>query len=286
MLRIAITGPQGFIGRHLIQALAHHQLVLMDRSKGADVRDLSSLEAFGPLDIIIHLAALSYVPDSYDNPHGFYESNAAGTLNVLELARKAKARVIHLSSYIYGHPQYLPIDEEHPLEAANPYAHSKLISEEFCRAYTTHHNCDVCIIRPFNLYGPGQDSKFVIPKMVQSALRREPIELFDLRPKRDYLYVTDLVSLICRIIDNPVPGLVTVNAGSGESTSLSAVASIIAELLGRQIEIIDAKRPRPNEILDCIASTERANSLYGWSSSTSLQDGLSKVISDLVSCTK
>ena len=86
-----------------------------------------------------------------------------GTVHVLEAARRFEVPVTHISSYVYGQPEYLPIDEDHPVKAENPYMHSKIFAEQACEFYKKNFNLQVCIMRPFNLYGKGQKSNFLIP---------------------------------------------------------------------------------------------------------------------------
>src|SRR5262245_49294908 len=91
--------------------------------------DTPSLEG---VDHIVHLAALSYVPESWKKPTAFYQTNVMGTLHVLEAARKSEVPITHISSYVYGQPEYLPIDEDHPVKAENPYMQSKIFAEQAC----------------------------------------------------------------------------------------------------------------------------------------------------------
>jgi len=137
MLKVAITGSRGFVGRAIVNRLKDLEvgLIEIDFELGYDMTDWNSLSNIVHFDVLIHLAAKTYVPDSFKNPESFYKTNVIGTLNALELCRKYKAKMIYTSSYVYGNPQYLPIDETHLVNAFNPYAQSKLLGEDLCKAY-------------------------------------------------------------------------------------------------------------------------------------------------------
>jgi len=133
-MKIGVTGSSGFIGSKLCLKLKklNIDVVCLDIKDGFDITDRQQIQAVEKIDMLVHLAAKSYVPDSYLFPYEFYHLNVFGTINALELCRIHNAKMIFVSSYLYGHPQYLPIDEQHPVSACNPYAHTKLISEQIC----------------------------------------------------------------------------------------------------------------------------------------------------------
>src|SRR5262245_10352960 len=131
---ILVTGASGFVGRHLTGALRRlgHRVLTHSTSDG----DLARVEPQSEgVDHVYHLAARSYVPDSWNRPFAFYEVNVLGIVNVLEFCRKNGASLTLLSSYMYGKPDWLPISEDHPLRPFNPYGHSKLLAEEVAGFY-------------------------------------------------------------------------------------------------------------------------------------------------------
>jgi nucleoside-diphosphate-sugar epimerase len=131
---------------------------------------------FGSVRHVFHLAGKAFVPESWQAPHGFYEVNVLGTANVLDFCRRQSASVTLISSYVYGKPLRLPIDEDHPLEPFNPYSHTKILAEEIGRYYAAQFGVPVFIVRPFNVYGPGQDRRFLIPTLIpgsRSSLRTD-----------------------------------------------------------------------------------------------------------------
>ena len=163
-MKILVTGFSGFIGTYLVEKLKqyNHELILLDISNGVDICDWKQIKQYNNIDVIIHLANLSFVPASYSDPQNFYTTNYLSTLNMLELCRKNNARLIFFSSYVYGQPQYQPIDEVHPIQAFNPYAQTKVICESLCEGYFRDFGVPITIFRPFNIYGIGQHPDFYI----------------------------------------------------------------------------------------------------------------------------
>ena len=178
-MKLAITGCNGFIGSHLVKRLLKdgHDLIKIDFNYGYDLTDWSSLQSLEKFDVLFHLAAKSYVPESYDNPQPFYYTNIVGTLNALELCRLHNAKMIYTSSYVYGQPKYLPIDEEHLVIPFNPYAQSKIIGEDLCKAYHRDFGLNVLTIRPFNIYGTGQSGRLYYPNYPRTGkIRNNKLE--------------------------------------------------------------------------------------------------------------
>ena len=199
---IAVTGSSGFTGKKLVKYLTslNHEVIKIDMVEGLDATDFNSLKEIPKFDIIYHLAAKSYVPDSYQKPQEFYSTNFNSTLNTLELCKKYNAKYVYISSYVYGNPQYLPVDENHPIVAFNPYADTKLLGENLCRSYNKFFDLRTIIVRPFNIYGPGQTPNFLISSIFRQATEGK-IELNDPTPKRDVIFIDDLIRLYACLID-------------------------------------------------------------------------------------
>jgi UDP-glucose 4-epimerase len=167
-----LTGGTGFVGTHLRERLAARELpvTLLARNPEAvtaranesvvqgDITDPESRDVSG--DTVVHLAADTNVPGSVERPTRAWEINADGTQNVLEAARNADAeRFCYVSTAsVYGPPTYLPIDEAHPMNPAEPYGASKLAGDRLTAAYASAYDLSTVIVRPFNLFGPGQPS--------------------------------------------------------------------------------------------------------------------------------
>ena len=202
-MRIVITGSSGFIGTRLVPRLkqAGHDVVSIDIRDGIDITNWDQIQGIASFDLLIHLAALTFVPDSYLNPRKMYLLNVLGTLNMLQLCHKNKAKMIFTSSYVYGVPKYMPIDEEHPIVAFNPYSQSKLIGEQLCSAYNRDFGIPIIIFRPFNLYGLGQNENFLISLIIKQLKEKREVLLKDPRPKRDFIHVDDVVNAYCKAVD-------------------------------------------------------------------------------------
>ena len=274
---ILVTGATGFIGRYLVRALkARGHAVRAHSSAQGDIAHCSlPIEGIGH---VFHLAAKTFVPESWTNPQGFYSANVMGTVNVLEHCRHKRTPVTLVSSYVYGQPQRLPISEDHPLGANNPYAHTKVLAEEVGRFYEMDFGMRVVIVRPFNMYGPGQTPPFLIPTIVEQALdpSAREIRLKDLRPRRDYVYVDDAIELLLSTLGENVKGVY--NLGSGESASVAEVGGLIRRAVGTDKPVVSDEQPRPQEVMDVRADISRAASELGWHPTTSLAEGIGKVV--------
>jgi nucleoside-diphosphate-sugar epimerase len=278
--RILVTGAGGFVGRRLVRTL---------REKGADVlapaRDtLDVVLGVFPdqqVDRVVHLAARSFVPESWVDPIGFYRVNAQGTVNILDFCRRTGASLVHVSAYCYGQPAMLPISESAPLRPNNPYALSKAAAEGACRFFSEYYGTALTILRPFNIYGPGQPPQFLIPHIVEQALDAALAEITveDDTPRRDYVYVDDFVAAICAVCAAPTPGPVY-NVGSGESYSVAEVASLIRQIAGVDKPVVSRGNRRPSEIADVVADITAIRREVGWSPSVGLLQGLKNVVAE------
>lgn len=279
-MRIAVTGTSGFLGSVVVPLLEHagHEIVSINRKEGMDITDWQAVKMIKDFDVLIHLAAQSYVPDAYTDPHSFYNTNVSGTLNMLELARLNKARFIYISSYVYGHPQYLPIDELHPLEAVNPYGQSKLTGEDLCKAYYRDFKLDTTIFRPFNIYGAGQGIHFLIPKIISLVKADKVVELFDPRPKRDYVHVKDVAKAILLAVEKNATGFEVFNLGGGISYSPQEVITMLETMIGKKIAVSYLNKHRPNEIMDTLCNNAKAKKYLGWEPCMSFYTGLQEML--------
>ncbi len=280
-MRILITGFSGFIGSYLTKKLQElqHELILCDLSNGINICNWDEIKEIKNLDFVVHLANLSYVPASYQEPKKFYEVNYLGTLNMLELCRLNNAKLIYFSSYMYGHPQYQPIDEQHPIQAYNPYSQTKVICESLCEGYNRDFMVPVTIFRPFNIYGKGQNSDFLIPTIINQA-KSGKIIIKDDRPKRDYIHVNDIVEAVssAMFIKNESSNYQIFNLGTGKSNSVKDVIDKVCQLYNHTVEYQCTNETRQNEVLDTIADISKIKNNLGWEPKISLFEGLKSMI--------
>lgn len=278
-MKVAVAGSEGFVGLHVCKLLEieGHNVVRIDISNGADLCNRDIIDKIGPIDCFIHLANLVYVPASYENPEIFYRVNYLTTLNSLEICRKYGARLIYASSYIYGPPRYLPVDERHPISPFNPYAQTKVICEKMCEGYHRDFNVRVSILRPFNIYGVGQKGKLLIPEIVgQLKDGRDIIQLKASSPRRDYINIEDVASaFIACINDRNDYGIY--NVCSGESVSVKEITEIINKHLKRKAVFLFSESDRPSEVNETRGSCDKLKSL-GWSPSISFEEGIVKIL--------
>jgi UDP-glucose 4-epimerase len=277
-MKILITGHTGFIGRYLHKKLSktEHTLVLADISTGIDICDWQQVEQFKDIDTIIHLANLSFVPASYEQPKRFYNTNYISTLNMLEICRLQGSKLIFFSSYLYGHPQYQPIDEQHPIQAFNPYSQTKIICESLCEGYNRDFKVPITIFRPFNIYGSGQNPDFLIPSIINQA-KKGKIVIKDDRPKRDYIHVEDIVNAVVTAIEKQNNSINIYNLGTGISHSVKEIVEIVQGLSNTKIEYQCTHETRANDIMDTIADISKTKKELCWEPRINITEELKKM---------
>ena len=278
-MKVAVSGSDGFIGRYVCKQLLidGHVIVPLDITNGMDLCDSKVIDLVPEIDCFIHLANLVYVPDSYLNPAKFYHVNYLTTLNALEVCRKWNARLVYISSYIYGTPQYLPVDEAHPVFPFNPYSQTKVICEKLCMGYHRDFGVNVSIMRPFNIYGVGQKGKLLIPEIIgQLKEGKTFVQLKAATPRRDYISVVDVARaiVVCSKISVPFG---TYNVCSGESVSVLEITEIINRHLKKKVEFGFTASDRPNEVDETKGSCEKLKGL-GWQPSASFEKGIIDIL--------
>ncbi|MGI6285526.1 SDR family NAD(P)-dependent oxidoreductase [Neomoorella humiferrea] len=257
-MRILVTGAGGFIGSHLterlvkeghkVRAFVHYNSSntwgWLEESEvkddievfAGDIRDYDSVRAaMRGIEVVFHLAALIGIPYSYVTPVAYIRTNIEGTYNICQAAREEGVRrVIHTStSEVYGTARYVPIDEEHPLQAQSPYAASKIGADHVALSFYRSFDLPVTVVRPFNTYGPRQSARAVIPAIITQLLSgQEEIKLGNLAPTRDFNFVADTVNGFIRagMATNTVGEVV--NIGSGREISIGDLVELIGQLIG------------------------------------------------------
>lgn len=279
-MRIAVSGSGGFVGRHVCKCLEEkgYTIVPLDILDGKDMCNPTIIEEVPQVDCFIHLANLVYVPASYQNPVKFYSVNYLSTLHALEICRKYGAKFIYISSYIYGTPQFLPVSEEHPVNPFNPYAQTKIICEKLCEGYNRDFNIKTSIVRPFNIYGYGQEGKLLIPEIItQLKERKKHIQLKAGSPRRDYIHVMDLAKAICACINDPSDYSVY-NVCSGKSVSVKEITEVINNNLKEKVIFDFSESDRPNEVDETMGSYSKIEKRLGWTPSISFEEGIKQMI--------
>ncbi len=299
--RVLVTGADGFIGSHLVEALvaqgadvrafclynSQGSLGWLDGSKAkfeprlGDVRDPRFVEAACEgMEYVFHLAALIAIPYSYSAPESFVQTNVMGTLNVLEgVRRRGVKRLIHTStSEVYGTPKELPIRETHPLSAQSPYAASKLAADQLALSFHRSYETPVVVVRPFNTYGPRQSTRAVLPTILTQLLAgKKQLELGSLETRRDMTYVSDTVEgLIAGANAANVIGEV-IQLGTGKAVSIGEMVTACCKALNVEATVKqDPRRLRPpaSEVQVLLSDPGRAKAELGWQAKVELEDGL------------
>lgn len=278
MTKILVTGASGFIGKNLISKLRTSECEITEvSSTEGDIADKSTWSNFESAEVLIHLAGDTFVPDSWNKPERFMKTNFLGTVCALDYCRHHNARLVYLSSYLYGNPIKLPISESAPLVANNPYALSKKLAEEVCKFYSDFYGVKITIFRPFNVYGRGQSEQFLIPSIINQARTGKIIRVKDLEPKRDYIHIEDLVDAIIKAVAMPLEFDVF-NIGVGVSYSAAELIDIIQNIMGTSLDVQVAGEKRIGEIMDTQADITRALEILDWTPKFSLRTGLEKML--------
>lgn len=306
--RVLVTGAGGFLGSHLVEALAAEgarvrafirytsrgdlgllaclppeRLEAIEIARG-DLKDSAAvLQAMDGCEIVFHLGAMISIPYSYLHPREVVETNVLGTLNVLEGARRTRPRrLIHASSSeVYGTAQTVPMTEQHPLRAQSPYAASKIGADKLAESYHRSFDVPVTTVRPFNTYGPRQSARAVVPTIILQALTGEEIRLGSLHPRRDFTFARDTVHgfLLAASSERSVGR--ELHLGSDHEVSIAELAQKILGLMGRAVPIVSDEgrvRPAASEVERLRADPALARELLGWRPRVSLDDGLRETI--------
>jgi UDP-glucose 4-epimerase len=233
-------------------------------------------------DMVCHLAALIAIPYSYQAPGSYLDTNAGGTLNVLEAGRTlGTSRIVCTStSEVYGTARVVPITEEHPLQAQSPYSASKIAADKLAESYHLSFDLPVVTLRPFNTYGPRQSMRAVIPTVIaQLAAGRREIALGSLTPTRDFNFVLDTAHAFQSMLEAPLGEVAghTFNAGSGVEISVSDTVELIAALMDVDVDIrVEDQRLRPerSEVTRLVSDSTAIERAASWKPSHTLAEGL------------
>lgn len=305
--RVCVTGGAGFIGSHIVDGLVHRGArvsVIDDFSNGheanlAAVADRITLHRGSILDaalldravadceLVFHEAALASVPESVEHPLRYAEVNDAGTLALLEAARRAGVRrvVYAASSSAYGDRPESPKQESLAPAPTSPYAVSKLAGEFWLRSHAACYGLETIALRYFNVFGPRQraDSPYsaVIPRFVD-ALRSgsRPTIFGDGTQTRDFVSVFDVAwaNLLAGSVPTPLQGD-AVNIGLGTGTSLLELLGMLGELLGLPSEATFAPA-RAGDVMHSTASIELARTLIGFEPVVGFRKGLELLVAE------
>jgi UDP-glucose 4-epimerase len=317
-MRVLVTGGAGYVGSHTLVELlteGHEAFVIDNLSNGyeealarvkqlankgfgfvkGDICDGQALnKAFADFkpEAVIHFAGLKAVGESVERPLTYYENNVAGSVELLKAmdAHDCKKIVFSSSATVYGTPQYLPLDEDHPVSPVNPYGQTKLMVENILKDWA-HDGRSAIALRYFNPVGAhvsgriGEDPHGIpnnlMPYIAQVAIgKREALQIFgddyatrDGTGERDYIHVTDLAKAHIAALShmNEAAGFAVYNIGTGQGTTVKELLAAYGTAAGRELAFEIVAR-RPGDVASSIASPQKANEALNWSATLSVHD--------------
>ncbi len=321
-MKILVTGGLGYIGSHTVVELLNrnYEVLVVDNLSNSKIevldkidkicgkkpdfyevdlrnkKDLEEVFKNNKIEFVIHFAGLKAVGESVKEPLKYYDNNINGTLVLLELMNKYNVKNIIFSSSatVYGKPEYLPIDEKHPLSTTNPYGATKLFIEEILRdLYKSDNSFNICILRYFNPVGSheshllGEDPNGIpnnlVPYVVKVATKKlDKLSIFgddydtkDGTGVRDYIHVVDLaighVKSLEYMINNK--GIITLNLGTGKGSSVLELVKTFEKVNKIKVPYVITER-RDGDIGTCYADPSLAEKLLGWKAEKNLEDML------------
>lgn len=307
--KVLVTGSDGFIGSHLVEALldAGYEVkafVLynsfntwgwldtfpkekLDKIEvlAGDVRDPNAVRtAMEDVDAVMHLAALIAIPYSYYAPDAYVDTNIKGTLNVLQAAKSLNIErvLVTSTSEVYGTAQYVPIDEKHPFQGQSPYSATKIGADRLAESFYRSFDLPVTIVRPFNTFGPRQSARAVIPTIITQLISgKEEIKLGSLTPTRDFNYVKDTVQGFIEIMKSDRTIGQEINIATQKEISIGQLANELIRQINPEAKIIcDEQRLRPekSEVERLLGNNKKILQLTNWKPKYTFEQGIAETI--------
>ncbi len=303
--KILITGSEGFIGSHVTEFLIKKgyrvkAFILYNSFSSlgwlnnidtklkkniefyfGDVRNFDSVyNGMKGCHAVIHLAALIGIPYSYLTPESYIDTNVKGALNILQSAKQLKLSkvIITSTSEVYGTAQYVPINENHPINPQSPYAASKVSADALAMSFYKSFNMPITIIRPFNTFGPRQSNRAIIPTIINQLIaNKKYIKLGNLNPTRDFSYVDDVANAFYKVLISKKCVGKIINIGSNFEISIKKIVYLVLNILKiKNIKIIFEKvraRKKTSEVFRLYSSNLLAKKIIKWSPKFSKSKG-------------
>jgi len=278
VLDAIVSGAGGFLGRALVKNFVSNgmEILAMDRAYG-DVADSATWQALPASRAVIHLAGRSYVPDSWEQGPQFIECNVLGTECALAYCRSHGARMIYASGYVYGLPDRLPIAESYLAKPNNPYALSKLLAEQLCEFASNYYGVSTTVLRIFNVFGYGQRPEFLIPSLLRQVKEGREIRVLDLKPRRDYIFLPDVVSAFAQSLKISHK-FQKINIGSGFSHSVQQIIDVIQSVAGTDLPVVSEFSERSQEVPDVKADISLAKQILDWAPRWTFSDSVQQLL--------
>ena len=295
-MKIFVTGGSGFIATPLVIHLLEkgYKVKILDlkepkfKHKNMEFAKKSILDKITDdikgCDAVFHFAALLGVENSDKRPLDTMKINLEGSVNVFRSAIDAgvKKMIYSSSSEVYGEPRELPIKEGSIKGPVSTYGVSKLAAEIYAKAYNQEFNTDIRIVRFFNVYGPGQESNWVVPIFIKKALGNEEIKVFgNGNQTRCFTYVEDVAEGVLKVFEKGQKGE-AYNIGNNQPTTILELANLVKEITKSKSEIIKAgfgkeTRLKEREIEYRVPDISKMKAL-GWEPKTMIGEGIRKIL--------
>lgn len=302
---VLVTGGAGFIGSNLCEYLLGigHKVICIDNFDDYyspeikkrniercmsndnftlcqfDIENKEELKkVFEKADIVVHLAARAGVRASYDNPKAYFNSNVLGTLNILELCREFKTKLIFgSSSSVYGNDN-IPFSEKDPAEEQlSFYGTSKRIAERLCEMYSKIYGLNIIILRFFSVYGPRIRPDLAAHIFVKNILEGKKIKMFgNGDSKRDYTYISDIINGIISAMDKDF-SFEVINLGDSNPVMLRDFISLIQKVIGKKA-IIEKMPEQKGEMKVTYADISKAKKLLDWEPEVDIEEGIKLLV--------
>jgi len=307
MKTVLVTGAAGFIASHLVDRLLElgYTVIGIDNMRTGSLQNIEDAmnssrfllleedicdrdlvdKIWDDIDTVYHLAAISSVKLSVQDPFTVNDVNVGGTLNILDVARERNAKhfVYASSAAVYGNPATLPVTEDTPVYPLSPYAASKLSAEMYCLSYGETFGISPTILRYFNVYGPRQElSEYsgVIPIFIDQALTDQPITVEgDGLQTRSFIHVDDVVEATMLAGQSKETEFHILNLSGTESISIVGLASMILKYVADTRSQITHGSARLGDVRDSIGSIERISTLLNFTPKVSFETGLERTVS-------
>ncbi len=300
MKKILVTGGAGFIGSAVIghlQKEGNDIYVIDNLSFGnkafinvadsnffnADILDgdmmLDIVEKVKP-EIIIHLAAIHFIPYCNEHPYESSNINIRGTIHILNAAEKSGVKKVLFASTAAVYPIYdEAISETHQTGPMDIYGLSKLTGEHLCNEFHLKSGIDTIICRFFNAFGPNETNPHLIPEIQKQILGgNRKIKLGNLTPKRDFIHTSDMASAVSILLAKSPKGIHTFNLGRGIEYSVTEIVDAFADAIGEKIEIeVDPARVRKVERMHLLADVSKLKAL-GWQPAIGIDEGIKTLV--------
>jgi NAD dependent epimerase/dehydratase len=302
-----VTGADGFIGSHLVEALVTAGVEVRAlcqynslNSKGwltdspvrndvetilGDIRDADQCQSLiRNVDTVFHLAALIGIPYSYQAPHSYVSTNVQGTINLCSAAVRGDVSLFvqTSTSEVYGTARQVPISEEHPLQPQSPYSASKIASDAMAQSFSAAFGLPVIVARPFNTYGPRQSARAVIPAVIGQILSgQSEIRVGDTSPTRDLNFISDTVKAFLLIAQAEDLIGEVINIGSGRETPIARVIDVIQAVMGSSLPLVqESQRLRPgnSEVYRLVCDNTKLRRRTGFVPEVSLEEGIQRTV--------